>query len=500
MTGPEAPAARQDASAGAAPRAIPAPAPARVKLLSGFTGGVDSLVFIGYELFILFYYNQILGLPATMTGVAILISMIIDAITDPIVGSWSDNLRSRFGRRHAFMFGSILPLGLTIWLLFSPPAGLGETGLLAWLIVMSVAVRVTLTFFAMPASAVLAEISPLKKDRAEMGIARQIFGSAGQYLLLWMAFSVFFVPTPEFPNGQENAAAYPPFALAFAIVIMSFMLIGSTATYRRIREHEAALGERPHTSFNLMKALREWGAALARFPNFRAILLGLFLAGLTGSTHRSLSLYLGTYLWELTPAQIKEWQQITIIGTFALALAARFFISKLDPKIPYISAFVLLKACILLPPLLSVLGLFPAAGSPALVTALLGFNLVVGACYGTIMVASAVMFSEITDEYHYVTRISQTGMIFGLITFGNKAASGLGKVISGSFLELSHFPSKDRMDLLTPEIMAKLVYMLSGYIFLFAVIGFIVLNTYRLTRARHDEILRGLEEMKAKQA
>jgi Na+/melibiose symporter-like transporter len=107
------------------------------------------------------------------------------------------------------------------------------------------------------------------------------------------------------------------------------------------------------------------------------------------------------------------------------------------------------------------------------------------------------MFSEITDEYHYVSRISQTGMIFGLITFGNKAASGLGKLLSGSFLELSDFPSRDRMSELTPEIMANLVYLLSAYIFIFAVIGFLVLNTYRLTRERHEEILRGLAAMKA---
>jgi Na+/melibiose symporter-like transporter len=475
-------------------------APVRVKLLSGFTGGVDSLVFIGYELFILFYYNQILGVPATLTGIAILISMIVDAITDPIIGTWSDNLQSRFGRRHSFMFGAIVPLGLTIWLLFTPPTGLDETGLFVWLVVMSVAVRVALTFFAMPASAVLAEISPLKRDRAEMGIARQIFGSAGQFVLLWMAFSVFFLPTPEFPNGQENAAAYPPFALALAVLVMSFMLIGASATYRRIRAHETTLGERPRASFNLLKALREWAVALARFPNFRAILLGLFLAGLTGSTHRSLSLYLGTYLWELTPGQIKYWQQITIVGTFVLAIAARFFISRLDPKIPYIGAFVVLKACILLPPLMSVLGLLPPAGAPALFYCLLAFNAVVGACYGTIMVASAVMFSEITDEYHYVMRISQTGMIFGLITFGNKAASGLGKVISGTFLEITNFPSKDKMDTLTFETMSHLVYLLSGYIFIFGVIGFFVLNTYKLTRVRHEEILSGLQKMKARNA
>jgi Na+/melibiose symporter-like transporter len=229
-------------------------------------------------------------------------------------------------------------------------------------------------------------------------------------------------------------------------------------------------------------------------------LLGLFLAGLTGSTYRSLSLYLGTYLWELTPGEIKYWQQITVVGTFTLAIAARFFISKLDPKVPYITAFVVLKMAILLPPLLSVLGILPPAGNPGLFYILLAFNAIVGACYGTIMVSSAVMFSEVTDEYHYIMRISQTGMIFGLITFGNKAASGLGKVISGTFLEMSNFPAKDKIDTLTFETLSHLVYLLSAYTFVFLVIGFFVLNTYRLSRARHEEILIGLEQLKAERA
>ena len=44
--------------------------------------------------FILFYYKQVLDLSGTLTGLAIAISIIWDGISDPLVGAWSDRLRS----------------------------------------------------------------------------------------------------------------------------------------------------------------------------------------------------------------------------------------------------------------------------------------------------------------------------------------------------------------------------------------------------------------------
>lgn len=473
------------------------PAPFAVKALNGLNGAVDNLLFIAYELFVLFYYSQVLGLSGTLTGAAILISMIADALTDPVIGSWSDNIRSRFGRRHLFMFASILPICVSFWLLFTPPAALGSVGLFLWLVVTSVAVRVTLTFFSAPASAVTAEISPLKSDRAEMGIYRQIVASVGQFSLLYLAFSIFFRSTPAFENGQENAAAYPDFALALSAIIMVCMLVGAGATFRRIRSFEATLGSPGSSHFNLRRALADWLNAIVRVPNFRAILFGLFFATIMGTTYRAMSIYLGTYLWEFTPAQIKNWQQLVLVGMFTMAIASRFIVPRTDPKKPYLTAFSVLVLMYGLPPLLTALDVLPPAGDPLLAYFLYAFNTTVGACFGVIMICSAVMFSETTDEYHYITRISQTGMIFGLITFGNKAASGLGKVVAGVILDAVGFPEKSEIDQLTPQILDNLAYLLSLVVFLAGAAGLVVLSRYNLDRQRHAEVLAGINRMAA---
>ena len=58
----------------------------------------------GFSYFLLIFYSQVLGLSPVMTSAALSIAIVIDAITDPIIGYISDNWRSRWGRRHPFMY------------------------------------------------------------------------------------------------------------------------------------------------------------------------------------------------------------------------------------------------------------------------------------------------------------------------------------------------------------------------------------------------------------
>ena len=65
-----------------------------------------------YAVFVFFYFSQILGLDQIYTGTATLIAILFDAISDPIIGSISDNYKSKkWGRRHPFMLISAFPLG-----------------------------------------------------------------------------------------------------------------------------------------------------------------------------------------------------------------------------------------------------------------------------------------------------------------------------------------------------------------------------------------------------
>ena len=117
----------------------------------GFAGqGIKDGLF---QLFLIYYFNNVMGLDPALAGAASLIALIFDAISDPMVGIISDKWQSKkWGRRHPFMFWSAIPFGVFIWLLFMPPEGLSQMGLFYWMTAFTILVRIALTFFLVPAS------------------------------------------------------------------------------------------------------------------------------------------------------------------------------------------------------------------------------------------------------------------------------------------------------------------------------------------------------------
>ena len=126
------------------------------------SGGINyALKDAAFAVFVLFYYKQVLGLSGTLTGLAIALSVVWDAISDPLVGAWSDRLRSRWGRRHPLMVAAVLPLALSFIALFWPPQQVlgSQLTMFYWLLGTVLLLRTALTFFMVPYFALGAEIS-----------------------------------------------------------------------------------------------------------------------------------------------------------------------------------------------------------------------------------------------------------------------------------------------------------------------------------------------------
>src|SRR5262245_46882902 len=142
----------------------------------------------------MFYYNQVLGLPGSLAGIAIFIAMMIDAACDPLIGYWSDNTRSRIGRRHPFMYGAALPVAIVYFLIWHPPA-LGEFGLFIFLTVAATLVRLFVSAYETPSTAIVAELTGDYDERTRLLSLRYMFGRAGglaMAFLMWQFFMVEF--------------------------------------------------------------------------------------------------------------------------------------------------------------------------------------------------------------------------------------------------------------------------------------------------------------------
>jgi glycoside/pentoside/hexuronide:cation symporter, GPH family len=474
--------------------------PIHTRFFFGFTAVMESTKFQIYELFLIFYYAQVLGLKGALAGLAVAIAVLADAFIDPLIGSYSDSFKGRYGRRHTLMYLAIVPTAIFVYLLFSAPAGLGQWGLFAWLLTLCLAVRIVGSFYSVPAAAIAAELTDTATLRAELGIWRQVVTALVNLGLTWAIFQVAFVPTPEFPVAQENPDNYSRFALLVAGVIMLAALLGARGTQTKVVEYEQRYLVSKPREFAFADSLRATWRALADLRNFRALFLGLLFAGIMGSYFRALNLHLGTYFWELTTAQTGAWLMSVQIATLIAALGTRFAVGRIEPKQLYISGVTLLLIGFILAPTLRLLDWMPPNGSPLLVQLLYAANLAVGAGQGLIMACSLVMFAETADEYAYEKGESRTGMLLAFLPLGNKLASSLGKLAAGVVVQWVALPVGQKSASVDPASLTQLGF---AAVTVTAIAGLIALgfySRYHLPRARHAEIVSGLQVMRAKHA
>ena len=79
------------------------PVPLQSKIFQGFGSMTDSHIQFAFNALLIIYYNQLLGVPATSLSLVLVAGLIIDAISEPLVGAFSDRLNGRFGRRHLLL-------------------------------------------------------------------------------------------------------------------------------------------------------------------------------------------------------------------------------------------------------------------------------------------------------------------------------------------------------------------------------------------------------------
>ena len=170
-----------------------------------------------FSFFLVFYFNQVLGLSGTLAGTAIFIALVFDAVSDPVAGSLSDRLRSRWGRRHPFMYASAAPLAVTFCLLFNPPPGLGQWGLFGWLLCFAILVRASMTLYHVPHLALGAELTDDYSERTTVVAFRSFFSMIGAFATPVVGMGLFLRSTEQFENGQLNPAGYESLAIFFAI-------------------------------------------------------------------------------------------------------------------------------------------------------------------------------------------------------------------------------------------------------------------------------------------
>lgn len=265
--------------------------PRRTKLAYGVGSIAEGVKDSAFQTFLLFYYNQVLGLPGAWSGAAIFLALCVDAITDPLVGSLSDHFHHRLGRRHPFLYASALPMGVSFWLLFNPPAGLGEIELFVWLAFFASFVRTAMTLYSIPSNSMIAEITDDYDERTRLVSWRFLFGWIGGLGFAQIGYRLFFQPREGLADGRLDASAYGAFALVGAVAIVAAILSCAVGTHRLI-----PVLKRPDGSsrFSARGVLRDVRAAL-RNGSYRVLVIGSLFSSVAGGFNGVVALYVGTY-------------------------------------------------------------------------------------------------------------------------------------------------------------------------------------------------------------
>ena len=185
----------------------------------------------GFSYFVLFVYSIAFGLEPWMAGLALNLILVADAITDPMVGYYSDRLRSRWGRRHPFMYAAAIPVTLSYYYLWVPPADLTQWQLFTYLLVCATIIRVFITFYEVPSVALGPELTDSYVDRTSLMSYRYFFGWFGgltTYNLVWWVFE------DKYEGGRTNPELWAEYGLIAAILIFIGIIVTSLGTHRHI--------------------------------------------------------------------------------------------------------------------------------------------------------------------------------------------------------------------------------------------------------------------------
>ena len=456
------------------------------KLFYGFGSVAFGVKDQGFATFLLFFYNQVLRAPPQMVGAAIAIALAFDAFADPIVGQISDNLRTRWGRRHPFMYASALPVAVAYFFLWNPPH-LQEGALFFYLVSIIIVVRTFITMYEIPSSAMLPELTTDYDQRTSFLGFRYLFGWLGGLSMTLLAFGVFFVATKEYPQGQLNPAGYVGYSVAACSIMVVAILVTSIGTHRFIPYFNVPAKRR----LTLPRIFIEMGQTLKN-RSFIVLTISALFSAIAAGTLASLNNYFYTFFWGLTAHQIFLLSIIAIIAPALALILAPAFSSRVGKKAAAMTLWIAATAFYWFPMAARLLGVFPHNGDPIMIP-LFALMQTTGTMFSiACSITLSSMMADVVEDSQRVTGRRSEGLFFSANAFVLKAVSGMGILVATQLLAVVRFPAHADPATLDPKIPAHLALIYFPVTFALYAVALGCLSFYRISRASHEENIRRL--------
>lgn len=457
---------------------------ARVPLGTKLAYGLGAIAYgikdNGYSVFLLLFYNQVVGLPAQAVGTIIGLALIFDAFIDPLIGHFSDRTHTKWGRRHPWLYASALPIALSWLMLWRPPQGDAQM-ILGYLLIAAIVTRAAIATNEVPSLAMAPELTRDYHERTLVLRYRYLFGWAGGLAMLMAAYGYFLKPPHGALSGPLAVKGFAAFGLAGALVMAATVLISAIGTHRR-------LAHPPRRRIE-SKPLKATLADIRETLSNRAFLL-LMLAGLFGYTNQGVGFAMSNYnlafVWQFAPAQLLLYSVGLFGGCVVIFFAVGPIARALGKKA---AAAVLTLAGSLInmaPYLLRWAGLFPDPGSPDLLPVFL-FFVTIGTALGIgAMIIGASMMSDVVEASEERTGRREEGLFFAGALFMQKCSGGLGIFFAGLILAAAQFPTGVRPGAVAIPVIDNLILLFAGVTIALAALSAVAFLYFPFGREEHE--------------
>lgn len=455
--------------------------------IGGAAGGIKNN---GFEYVLLLFYSQVLGLPAFLVVTAMGIALVLDAISDPVVGYWSDNWRSKFGRRHPFMYATLIPVAIAYFLVWNPPTALEGMGLFAWLVVMTVTVRLSYTLFEVPHHALAAELTDNYDARTSLMSFRYFFAWVGGLTVQVILFRQLLEPSEGDPTGFFHIPGWHAYGLLGASCIFAAVALTSLGTHKHIPHLKAPP---PKRKIKLGRVFAEiWETASN--PSFRALFIATLFGFIASGTSASLNQYVNGFFWEFTGDQIGTLTFAVFFSPLIALVIAPLIGKALGKKRAAIAIGLLAFTIAPAPVFARLFGLLPPNGTPELFNLILVVTIFDIALIIAYQIIAASMVADIVEQSELDTGRRSEGVFFAGISFIRKLSQFSGVFLASIVLSAAAIVPGSRAGDVSEQSVRTLgwgyaLVLLSIWMLMLVAVGF-----YRISREEHESNLAALAQ------
>ncbi|AHF91631.1 sodium:melibiose symporter [Opitutaceae bacterium TAV5] len=423
-------------------------------------------------------FNMTLGMSPALISTVLFIQRLWDAFTDPLIGQFSDNFRSRRGRRLPLMAASALPMSALFFALWWFPRGAGETWLFFHLLVVSLAFYSVQTFYSMSLMGLRIEATDDYHERTRVAMIAMVFGFVFQISSQWL-----------FPLTRLEIFGDPVTGLRNVMLVVAaiYLLLALLPVWLcRERNYERVAARQPR--LKLRESLRHvW-----HNPPLKRVVASRLIESFGYNIVGMFAVYMNNYYVFGGDLQRAAWAYGFMGSAFMLSAVgcSVFVYPALSKRLGKKRTFQI-AVCVLMAGCLAKLVVYQP-GLPWLQLVVLVSN---GAAISGIALMGASMLGDIADYEEWRTGRRNEAFLASILSWCDKAGSSLGSLICGFILVWIGFDAQTGAQGARTLGLMKFFYFLMP--FAGALAAFFIMRNYELDEDRVYEIKAELARRRA---